>query len=62
MLSLQFIILMIVVILCQVGAAFLLTKDADDVASSLANTLDNSWEDELKNPGAMSQYENWVHF
>ena len=53
---------MIVVILCQVAATFLLTKGADDVASNLSNTLDASWEDELKNPGAMSQYENWVIF
>ncbi|TMW39319.1 hypothetical protein DOY81_015601, partial [Sarcophaga bullata] len=44
----------------QVATAFLLTKGADDVASNLSNTLDASWEDELKNPGAMSQYENWL--
>lgn len=53
---------MIVVILCQVAAAFLLTKGADDVASNLSNTLDAAWEDEIENPGAMSQYENWVNF
>ncbi|TMW43539.1 hypothetical protein DOY81_011381 [Sarcophaga bullata] len=58
--TITFIVLMIVVILCQVATAFLLTKGADDVASNLSNTLDASWEDELKNPGAMSQYENWL--
>lgn len=55
------IILMIVVILAQVAVIFLLTRGEREVASNLSNTLDATWEDELKTPGAMSHYETWVN-
>ncbi|XP_037826315.1 protein late bloomer [Lucilia sericata] len=57
--TITFIILMIVVILAQVVVTFLLTKSKESISSNLSNTLDNTWDDEIKNPGAMSHYESW---
>ncbi|XP_065367753.1 protein late bloomer [Calliphora vicina] len=59
--TITFIILMLVVILAQVAVAFFLTRNEGDVSSNLSNTLDASWEDELKSPGAMSHYETWFN-
>lgn len=51
---------MLVVILAQIAITFILTNKEEDIASNLSNTLDASWEEELKNPGVMSHYETWV--
>ena len=52
---------MLVVILAQIAITFVLTYKEEDVASHLSNTLDASWEEELKNPGIMMNYEKWVN-
>jgi len=49
------------VIIGQLAVTFLLTKGSNTVSSNLANSLDHAWEEELKSPGAMSLYENWVN-
>lgn len=58
--TITFIVLMIVVILAQIAVAFMLMKGEGEVASNLSNSLDTTWEEEIKSPGAMSIYEDWL--
>ncbi|XP_061400873.1 protein late bloomer [Musca vetustissima] len=57
--TVTFIILMVLVILAQAVVAFFMLAGKESVASNLANSLDATWERELKEEGAMSIYENW---
>ncbi|KAH8415985.1 hypothetical protein KR222_006073 [Zaprionus bogoriensis] len=57
--TVTFVTILVLVILGQVAVMYLLTSELGAIASTFTNTLDVTWEEELKNPGAMALYENW---
>ncbi|EDW46694.1 23 kDa integral membrane protein isoform X1 [Drosophila sechellia] len=57
--TVTFIIFLCLVIIAQFAVVYLLVTQEKTVASNLANALEDTWEEELNSPGAMSLYQNW---
>ncbi|XP_013098697.2 23 kDa integral membrane protein [Stomoxys calcitrans] len=58
--TVTFMVLMVIVILAQSVIVIFMIVGRNSVASNISNTLDATWEEELKNEGAMSIYEEWL--
>ncbi|XP_073844271.1 tetraspanin 42Ef [Musca autumnalis] len=59
--TVTFVVLMVLVILGQAVVAFFMIAGRESIGSNLANSLDATWDEELKSAGAMSIYENWFN-
>ncbi|KAH8370228.1 hypothetical protein KR093_002706 [Drosophila rubida] len=57
--TVAFVSFLYLIIFTQIVVLFFLTKFRDTTASNLANSLEDTWDQELDSPGAMSLYENW---
>ncbi|XP_020815350.1 23 kDa integral membrane protein [Drosophila serrata] len=57
--TVTFIVFLCLVIIAQFAVVYLLFTQDKSVAANLASALDQTWEEELNSPGAMSLYQNW---